>query len=114
MVAVCLPKKFDNEISFTTLQERKTFLYPFCVLFLIELFMVVLRDMYLVISGDGWYKTAFFNVTLPLLLCKFELIVFFFVMHFIILSQISNYVSSNFGITEAEAVLRNFPAYHNF
>ncbi|EAT47561.1 AAEL001358-PA [Aedes aegypti] len=61
-------------------KERKTFLYPFCVLFLIELFMVVLRDMYLVISGDGWYKTAFFNVTLPLLL---------FIVPYVVLSMMA-------------------------
>ncbi|XP_065079768.1 uncharacterized protein LOC135702663 [Ochlerotatus camptorhynchus] len=49
-------------------KETKVFLYPFCILFVIELFLMLIRDLFLVITLDQWYRTAFFNITLPFFL----------------------------------------------
>lgn len=62
------------------IKEKKSYLYPFCALFLIEFLLVVLRDMYLMISGDRWYHTAFFNITLPILL---------FIVPYVVLSMLA-------------------------
>lgn len=70
----------DSFLIIGVTKERKTFLYPFCVMFLLELFMVLMRDMYLLTTGDGWYKTAFFNLTLPILL---------FIVPYVVLSMMA-------------------------
>lgn len=49
-------------------KETKTFLYPFCILFILEFFLMLLRDLVLVITKDKWYETVFFNFTMPFFL----------------------------------------------
>ncbi|XP_058838943.1 uncharacterized protein LOC131694318 [Topomyia yanbarensis] len=49
-------------------KEKKTYLYPFSVLFILDLFLVILRDLYLIINQYAWYKSVFFNFSLPFLL----------------------------------------------
>ncbi|KAL9701620.1 hypothetical protein quinque_005061 [Culex quinquefasciatus] len=61
-------------------KEKKTLLYPFCVLFLLDLVLVLLRDFYLMIYDSSWYKTVFFNVCLPLM---------FFIVPYVILSMLA-------------------------
>uniref|UniRef100_A0A8D8NT32 (northern house mosquito) hypothetical protein n=1 Tax=Culex pipiens TaxID=7175 RepID=A0A8D8NT32_CULPI len=61
-------------------KEKKTLLYPFCALFLLDLVLVLLRDFYLMIYDSSWYKTVFFNVCLPLM---------FFIVPYVILSMLA-------------------------
>ncbi|XP_058461550.1 uncharacterized protein LOC131436702 [Malaya genurostris] len=49
-------------------KEKKAYLYPFSVLFLLDLLLVIIRDLYLIISQYTWYYTVFFNFSLPILL----------------------------------------------
>ncbi|XP_053690278.1 uncharacterized protein LOC128738860 [Sabethes cyaneus] len=57
-------------------QERKTFLYPFTILFLFELLLVILRDIYLIANDFAWYKSVFFNFSLPFLLFIIPYVIF--------------------------------------
>ncbi|XP_055626599.1 uncharacterized protein LOC129768761 [Toxorhynchites rutilus septentrionalis] len=61
-------------------QEKKSFLYPFSVLFLLDLFLVILRDAYLLIFDYTWFYMVFLNVSLPFMI---------FIVPYVILSMLA-------------------------
>ncbi|XP_055536204.1 uncharacterized protein LOC129724940 [Wyeomyia smithii] len=61
------------------IKEKKTFLYPFAVLFLLDMVLILIRDIYLVINS-AWYRTAFFNFSLP---------IFMFIIPYVVLSMLA-------------------------
>lgn len=61
-------------------KEKKQFLYPFSVLFLFDLALVIVRDIYLMTTEYGWYKTVFFNFFMPFMI---------FLVPYVILSMLA-------------------------
>lgn len=46
-------------------------IYPYVVVFVLELTTLILRDVYLLMAGKDWDEMVFVNVSVVVLLCKY-------------------------------------------
>lgn len=52
-------------------QEVKIFIFPFAVMFMLDLFLLVVRDIILIWHNKPWYEMVFVNpLVIPITLCK--------------------------------------------